>query len=255
MAELSDRVLILRHRPYREQDVLLTCFGQRYGKVSAVAKSARSPKSRLGAGVQGLALAHLTLYRGRSSLLTVTDAQLETIFPGIRRDLDRTGRAAMLADMVDELCSDQDAAPGAFAVVVEAFGALDQGRPPTPVFLTGFWQLMREAGLKPDFHRCQECDQEVNAAQAAWRTGSGPVCQRCWKASDTRLPAGALIWLRRAESLSGNRLGLVTGSASLMEGLEGQAREHFAHHVGRLPRAFRFWDQLGPMRGSEGEQR
>jgi DNA repair protein RecO (recombination protein O) len=243
MATIQDRVLVLKSRPYRDHDALVTGFGQYHGKMAAVARGARAAKSRLAAGVQALTLAHWTLYQGRSALLTVTQADADRHYPRLRQDLDRMGRAAMLADLVDELWSDGDAAPATFAWLAQGWAALDEGRLPTAVFLAGLWQLLREAGLKPDFSVCAVCGSPLGEA-AVWRDGAGPVCGRCRRPEDTPLPVAGLAWLRRAEAAPADRIGLVVADAAVLGRLERQARAYVVYHLGRVPRAFRFWEEI-----------
>jgi DNA repair protein RecO (recombination protein O) len=245
MPEFRDTVLVLRHRVYRDHDALLVGFGREQGKFSAVARGVRSSRSHLAAGVQPLTLTEMTVFQGRSTLYTVTSADAVRHYPRIRQTLERTARAAMLADMLDELWSEHDAAPPAFQLVVEAFSALEEGRPPAAVFLAGFWQLMRQAGFAPDFSLCSVCGASMaDAQEAGFRTSAGPVCSRCRGPEDTDLSAAALSWLRRAGTLSGERLGTLVGSRSVMDGLERQARDYLLYHLGRMPRAFRFWEQV-----------
>jgi DNA repair protein RecO (recombination protein O) len=243
MSTIQDHVLVLKSRPYRDHDALVTGFGRHHGKMAAVARGARTAKSRLAAGVQALTLAHWTLYQGRSALLTVTQADAERHYPRLRQDLDRMGRAAMLADLVDELWSDGDAAPDTFAWLAQGWAALDEGRAPTAVFLADLWHLLREAGLKPDFSICAVCGLPLGDA-AGWRDGAGPVCRECRREEDAPLSVAGLAWLRRAEAAPPDRLGLVVADAGVLARLERQARAYVAYHLGRLPRAFRVWDEM-----------
>jgi DNA repair protein RecO (recombination protein O) len=253
MADVRDRVLVLRHRPYREHDALLVGFGRMQGKFSAVARGVRSSRSHLAAGVQALTLTDMTIYRGRSTLYTVTAADAVRHYPRIRDNLERTARAAMLADMLDELWSEHDAAPEAFSLVTEAFSALDEGRPAEAVFLAAFWQLMRHAGFAPDLSRCSACGSPLDEeAEAGFRSASGPVCARCRVPGDQDLPQASRAWLRRADALTPDRLGTVVGSRTLMESLERQAKNYLLYHLGRMPRAFRFWEQVSGPLGEAG---
>ena len=256
MAEVRDRVLVLRHRPYREHDALLVGFGRTQGKFSAVARGVRSSRSHLAAGVQALTLTDMTVYRGRSSLYTIAAADAVRHYPRIRENLERTARAAMLADMLDELWSEHDAAPDAFSLVVEAFSALDEGRPAPAVFLAAFWQIMRQAGFALDLSRCSACGAALDEdPQPGFRAASGPVCGRCRIPGDEELPSASRAWLRRAETLSPDRLGTVLGSRALMEALERQAKHYILYHLGRMPRAFRFWEQVsGPLADAGPEE-
>ncbi len=248
MSRIADMVVVLRKRAYREQDALLLLFSQHHGKISAVARGARSVKGRLTASTEPLAVARMELYQGRSSLMTVTEAELVSLNAGVRRDLGRTGRAAILADAVDELTSDLDAAPGVYDTLVAALVSLGSDRDPTPVYLHALWRLLGAAGLKPEFDRCQQCGAPWTAPPWFWRGGAGPVDRACHRAGDSPLLPGALQWLRLMDSQTDPaELGRVQAAPAVYAVLDQQARDFLIYHVGRLPRAFRFWDAVAPL--------
>ncbi len=248
MSRVADMVVVLRKRAYREQDALLLLFSHHHGKISAVARGARSAKGRLTASTEPLAVARMELYQGRSSLMTVTEAELVSLNAGVRRDLWRTGRAAMLADAADELTSDLDAAPAVYDTLVAAFVSLGSDRDPTPVYLHALWRLLGAAGLKPEFDRCQHCGAPWTTPPWFWRAGAGPVDGACHMAGDTPLLPGALQWLRLMDAQTGPaELGRVQAAPAVYAVLDQQARDFLIYHVGRVPRAFRFWDAVAPM--------
>ncbi|MCL8208960.1 MAG: DNA repair protein RecO [Actinomycetia bacterium] len=252
MGRERDRAVVLRHRPYRERDALVTLFAERLGKVAAVAKGVRTPKSRMAAGLQALTLARVDLYVGRSALLTVTGAEPETVFPRVREDLERMGRAAMCADLVDELTSEHDPLPGTFQVLVGALEALDGGRRPAEVFVAAAWHLLREAGLKPDPSRCAACGRMLDA-QAAWRSGTGPVCHRCRTAGDRPARPASLAWLRHVDGEQPAAWGSRPAPPGAAAEVERWVRDFVVAHVGRVPRAFRVYDQVAWPEVEEGK--
>ncbi len=248
MSRVADTVVVLRKRAYREQDALLLLFSQHHGKISAVARGARSAKGRLTASTEPLAVARMELYQGRSNLMTVTEAELVSLNAGVRRDLWRTGRAAMLADAADELTSDLDAAPGVYDTLVAALASLGSDRDPTPVYVHAMWRLLGAAGLKPEFDRCQQCGAPWSTPPWFWRGGAGPVDGPCHMAGDSPLLPGALQWLRLVDGqLESGEMGRVQAAPAVYAVLDQQVRDFLIYHVGRVPRAFRFWDAVAPM--------
>lgn len=246
MSRFSDVVVVLRKRPYREQDALILLLTRDHGKMSAVARGARSSKGRLVAATEPLAVSQMALYQGRSSLLTVTEAELVSLNGGVRRDLARTGRAAMLADLADELTSEHDPVPSLYDALVASLEALGGPGDPTPVYLAAFWRFMECAGLKPDFRQCQQCGQAWRDPPWFWRGGTGPVDAACRNAGDQPLPPAALHWLRLTdrERPDGER-GRIQAGPAVYAAVEQLERDFLTFHVGRVPRAFRFWDEVG----------
>jgi DNA repair protein RecO (recombination protein O) len=248
MPEHRDRAVVLRVRPYREYDVLVTLFGEQLGKVAAVARGARRSSSQLAAGTQPLALSQVRLFEGRSTLWTLSGAELEALWSRLRGDFERTARAAMLADTVDELSTDRDPAPETFRVLTAALSALDAGEAARVVYLAGLWKLFRPAGLQPDVSVCHGCGVALpSEGEASWRQGEGPVCRDCRRQDDQRLPPGALTLLRHWARLEPDRLGQGRGAPGLLGFLDRLTRDHVLYHTGRMPRAFRFWQQVEGM--------
>jgi DNA repair protein RecO (recombination protein O) len=243
MAEHRDRAVVLRARPYREYDVLITLFGERLGKVSAIGRGARRATSQMAAATQLLALADVRLVEGRSSLWTLAGAELAALYPRLRDDFERTARGAMLADALDELTSEHDPAPQMFGCLTGGLGALDRGEAPRVVFVAGLWQMLREAGLAPPVDVCHTCGAPL-PEDPAWREGHGPVCARCRRPADQALAPGAITLLRHWSRLSPERLGQGSGAARQMVQLEHLVTQHLLYHTGRVPRAFRFWKQV-----------
>jgi DNA repair protein RecO (recombination protein O) len=73
MAQYEDHMLILKSRPYRESDALITAFGMKSGKIGAVAKGTRRAKNRL-TGLYPLSYAVCEIYHGRSNQDTINRA-------------------------------------------------------------------------------------------------------------------------------------------------------------------------------------
>jgi DNA repair protein RecO (recombination protein O) len=246
MPEHRDRMLVLRSRPYREHDALVTLFGERLGKVAAVARGALRSAGRLQGACQVLAVSWFGLHEGRSTLWTVTAGDLDRLFPRVRADLGRMGRAAMLADTVDELMSERDAAPDTFRTVVEALTALDDGRSPAVVFASALWRLLKEAGFMPDIGTCHQCGAAIGDT-AWWRPGHGPVCARCRTPADTLVRAGGLSLLRYWDRLPPERIGQGSGPSAVLRQLEQLAVDQLVYHTGRVPRAYRVWQQVADL--------
>lgn len=89
MKQHSDRAIVLGRIDYGEKDRILTLLCREQGKVSVLAKSVRSPKSRLAGGIELLSESDVSYIDGKSNLKALTGARLRTHFDAIMRDMRR----------------------------------------------------------------------------------------------------------------------------------------------------------------------
>lgn len=81
--------IILRRTNYGEADRVLQLLTPERGKVSAIAKGVRRPKSKLAGGLELLAVSDVTILAGRGELGLVTSARLKQFYNQILQDYDR----------------------------------------------------------------------------------------------------------------------------------------------------------------------
>ncbi len=254
MAIYQDQGVVLRVRPYREADVLATLFLAQQGKVSAVARGVRRPKSALAAGLYPLCYSGFSLYRGRSSLETVTGAEVIHPFARLRDDLDRIGWATLLAEVVDECFSERDPSPEAFYLLVAGLEALADGRHAPTAAMTAIFQLARAAGFLRGFDRCAACGRALDQDMAVDAESAEPLCPACGTLRGgrrIRMEAGALKTLRRWLTLPGDKFGSVELRGRLVRQMVDLLEVTVTAHNRRPPRALEF---VGVLVSDEREQ-
>ena len=112
---------ILRTVNYRDSDRILTLLTRDLGKISAIARWARSSRKRFGGALEPFALLEVSLGRGRGhdKMFLLTEASLVDSHPGLATDLDRIGCAALVTELVRELTPDNDPDPRIFDLLRE----------------------------------------------------------------------------------------------------------------------------------------
>lgn len=89
MRPFSTEAIILRRTNYGEADRILSLLTPSRGKISAIAKGVRKPKSKLAGGLELFAACDVTIMQGRGDLGLVTSARLKQFFGNILKDYDR----------------------------------------------------------------------------------------------------------------------------------------------------------------------
>src|SRR5215469_4585118 len=86
MQSIRTEAIILRRTNYGEADRILNLLTPHDGKISAIAKGVRKPKSKLAGGLELFATCDLTILRGRGEMGTVSSARLMTFYGDILKD-------------------------------------------------------------------------------------------------------------------------------------------------------------------------
>jgi DNA repair protein RecO (recombination protein O) len=82
--------IVLARTDFQEADRILTILTPDHGKLKAIAKGVRRPRSKLAGGIELLSVNDLTLLPGRGEFATLISSRLQTHFGNIVKDIQRT---------------------------------------------------------------------------------------------------------------------------------------------------------------------
>ena len=88
MATFSTPALVLRHADYSEYDRMVTLFTPEYGRIDAVARGCRKPKSPLLNACEPFVSGEFHLFR-KGERFTIEQCQIQESFYDLRTDYDR----------------------------------------------------------------------------------------------------------------------------------------------------------------------
>ncbi len=176
---------ILRTVNYRDSDRILTLLTRELGKISAIARWARSSRKRFGGALEPFALLEVSLGRGRGhdKMFLLTEASLVDSHPGLATDLDRIGCAALVTELVRELTPDNDPDPRIFDLLREFMSLMSA---PKTVSVRGLalcakLRVLALCGVAVGIARCTVCGTPMPQGRKAYfdpRRG-GIVCTPC----------------------------------------------------------------------------
>ncbi|MBQ8164493.1 MAG: DNA repair protein RecO [Clostridia bacterium] len=83
------KAIVLKEAQLRENDKMLTCFSDKFGKISVSVRGAKKIGSKFTAVAQLFCYSDMELYCGKKGIYTLKDAQLIESFYDLRNDLDR----------------------------------------------------------------------------------------------------------------------------------------------------------------------
>ncbi len=95
IADIKTKAYVLRRTNYGEADRILNLITPE-GKISAIAKGVRKPKSKLAGGVEMFSLVEVNLHQGRGDLMTVTSARMLEYYGNLITNYDLLEMATMM---------------------------------------------------------------------------------------------------------------------------------------------------------------
>lgn len=203
------RGVVLRTRALGEKDRVLVVLTEELGKISASARGARNPKSKLAATSQPFTLARFLIAKGRN-LDIVSQAEIEDAHTHLAGDLLKTAWASYFCEMCDAV---PEHLPDAelFDLLCIALSTLDHARDADQAETAARWfeaKYLAHLGYAPILGRCVACDSKISVAADNREMAvsyspalGGTLCRECSFRDGERIPAKvqALRALRHLE--------------------------------------------------------
>lgn len=170
--------LVIRSREYGESDRLLTLFSRELGKLHAVAKGVRKPKSRQRAGAQLFTYADFLLYKGRT-LDTVNQASPKESFAHLWGDWEKSLAASAIAELLDIGTIQGQPYPELFTLTLASFFLLEHL---DPALLQSAYalRLLTYLGYGPKLSECGVCGKPIQGTRIYFSPKEGGVvCSEC----------------------------------------------------------------------------
>jgi DNA repair protein RecO (recombination protein O) len=176
---------VLRAIKLGESDRIVTFYTQTHGRIRAVAKGIRKSKSRFGGRLDAFTHVDLQLYRGRSDLDIVTQADIISRPRRLREHYASFCAASAMADAIERTTNERDSNVRVFLLFKAAIEALEKGAEDEPMLAYAFLaKLTSLTGLHPTLHICVDCGSEARAAFSYGRGGA--VCGACIDRADPK---------------------------------------------------------------------
>ena len=178
---VKTQAVVLRSIRYGEADRIVHLYSATRGRIGAIAKGSRRPKSRFGGRLEPFFRLDLVLYEGRGDLLTVTGASTVNGHPRLRADGPALMAAGRACDSVLRLLDDGEPNQPAYNLLCSYLALLDSD--PATGIATGTalafrLKLALAAGFSPELASCARCGEAEHLSAFSGPAG-GVVCVSC----------------------------------------------------------------------------
>jgi DNA repair protein RecO (recombination protein O) len=197
---VKTEAIVLRSIRYGEADRILHLYSRQRGRMGAIAKGARKPRSRFGGRLEPFFRLDLLLHEGRSDLLTVTSVSTLDGYPRLRSSGSALSAGARACDAVLRLLDSAEPNPPAYNLLCRYLALLDdpeqEGAATLEAALSFRLKLALAAGFAPELASCASCGEAEHLIGFSGAAG-GVVCSSC-EAGSFELCEGAHTFMLEA---------------------------------------------------------
>ena len=173
---------MLRSIRYGEADRILHLYSKSRGRIGAIAKGARKPRSRFGGRLEPFFRLDLMLHEGRSDLMTVTSATTVDGYPRLRSSGAALTAGARACDAVLRLLDAAEPNPPAYNLLCRYLALLDDPQQAQAAgletALSFRLKLALVAGFAPELASCAHCGEAEHLVGFSGAAG-GVACSSC----------------------------------------------------------------------------
>jgi len=238
--------IVLRQRRLGEADKILTLYTPNLGKIDAIAKGVRRPRSKLAGHVEPLTHSSFMLARGRELDIVTQVQTIEALLP-LREDLERTGRALYVAELVDRFTPERQESFRVFRLLLETLRRLAIEERLDLVLRSFEMRLIDALGYRPQLDECAGCGSSLQPVPNGWNAAAGgAVCPDCLRETSPSRPlsVNALKMLRLLQRNDYADVARVKLTPTLAEELERHLRDYLLYVLERDVRSVRFLETL-----------
>lgn len=236
--------IVIRSIPYGESNSIVTLFTKEVGKITAMARGAKKPRSRLAAVTQLFTYGLFLIRKGRG-MGTLEQGEAIDSMRHIREDLEATAYTSYIVELVDRLTEDTERIYGIYDLLYEALHAINEQYDPEAISLFVEWKMLPVGGIHPTLHECTICHATEGEFAFSFRE-IGFLCHRCFHSDPyaVRITPNQLKLIRTFYTVPISRVGGLTLKKETKQFMKKIVRTVYDEQVGIRLKARSFLDQL-----------
>ena len=238
--------IVLKRIILGEADKILVLYTPNLGKISAIAKGSRRPKSKLAGHLELLTHCQMMLAHGQN-LDIISQSETICSFLPLRDDLWSTSLALYAAELIDQLTEEHIGNYPAYKLLLDTLHRLSDGGNGELTLRYFELHMLTHLGYKPELHECVACKAKIQPGDNYFSTGAGGVVCRDCRAGERLcrpISLNALKTLRYWQSNDYEKSRKVKVSAELMQELEIILRQYIRYILERDLKSTAWLDRL-----------
>ncbi len=238
--------IIIKKIKLGEADRILTLYTPHLGKIRAVAKGIRRPRSKLAGHLELLTHSLVSLARGRNLDIIIGSQTINSFLP-LKSDLRLIAYGLYATDLIDQFTVDNIENYPLFQLLLETMKHLSQAGDNELVLRYFELHLIDEVGYRPQLQQCVSCRSPLEPTTNSFcSSAGGMLCPNCRQSQPLTYPlsVNALKVLRLLQSNDFNTVSKLRMNSELAQELEGVMRDYVKYLLEREVKSAAWLDTL-----------
>ena len=217
MIQTENTAIVLRRVNYRDNDRMVTLLSPSRGRIEAIIRNCRKPKSHNLNAAELFALGDYMVIESGGHMTVTSVHLIETFYP-LRADYDRLTCGVWLLGLAEAVAEPEQEEQELFMLLLHTLSRLAFSDQPWKPLLSGFLLHFSACqGFKPRLNHCSLCGKRLGDEPPLFfdPADGGVVCGSCRRnGNQVSLSPAQLRWMRGA---------LTAGSASWINTADAEA--------------------------------
>ncbi len=210
MPAFTTPAIVIRRADYSDYDRMITLFSPEMGRIDAIARGCRRPKSPLINAVEPFTSGEFQLFAHKERF-SLEQCQISDSYFELRSDYDRLCHGVYWLKLLDDAILPDTTAPELFITTLRALAHLNYGElPPALVTMAFEMHFMALNGLSPRMDACMCCGRPIDGDARFDALLGGAVCMNCPSAAP-KISNGARRIIMKLPHTQFDRFQLVDG--------------------------------------------
>lgn len=246
------RGFVLSSFPYGEADKIAQLYTLQLGRVRAIVKGARKPKSKLASALDLFNESGFSLNKSRSGdLYLLGQAKVLNTYSGLKKDLQGITALQLLADILIQSLHDAEPHLEVYELVKGTLGTLGNHPGQSELFLTAFTvKLIDLLGYPLELGACAECGSSLQRKKAHLVPHrGGALCEDCCPTAPIRLkvsPAGLEV-LKKMRELGMEKVHILKLKPAFLRELFRTLLEYLERTIEKQLKTVEYYVKLVPV--------
>ena len=182
---VKDIAICIRAVDYSETSQILTLFTRATGKISAIAKGSKRPKSTFDGPIEILSHGKIVFSdSNKEKLATLTEFEQQPGLDSLRTNLFALNCSLFAAELVSNLTDEYDPHPQLFDNFLQFLQNANKQRDTLISLILFQLSLLKEIGLQPVLNTCANCNTQYSIRNTQYETyfsssANGLICRDC----------------------------------------------------------------------------
>jgi DNA repair protein RecO (recombination protein O) len=236
--------IVIKKTKLGEADRVLTLYTPDLGKIQAVAKGVRRPRSKLAGHLELLTYSLVSLARGRN-IDTIIGSQTINSFMPLKNDLNLIAYALYATELVNQFTPDNIENRPLFHLLLKTMERLCQSGDGDLILRYFELQLLSEVGYRPQLQECVACHQLLNPVINSFSSSAGGMlCPNCAEPFSIPLSIDSFKVLRFLQSSEWSVVSRLKLSPEICHELEMVTRHYLRYLLERELKSAAWLDTL-----------